>query len=204
MRHWFMCIAASPNWPSLCWWRPKLCVPSSGSLGYLSRGCFLGGAAIAQDAATDAIIHLRGALAPDHPAGSLGRPYGFCLLAQALAQQGRHGEALAALNLGFARIEATGERVWEAELNRVKGLVLVAQGQPDEGHALLERAIQVARDQQAKSLELRAATSLARLLGERGRRTEALSLLAPIHDWFTEGFDTADLKQARALLDGLA
>ena len=61
---------------------------------------------------------------------------------------------------------------------------------------MLERAIQVARDQQAKSLELRAATSLARLLGERGRRTEALSLLAPIHDWFTEGFDTADLKQA--------
>ena len=70
----------------------------------------LGGAAIAQDAATDAIIHLRGALAPlTTPAGSLGRPSGFCLLAQALAQQGRHGEALAALNLlGFARIEATG------------------------------------------------------------------------------------------------
>jgi predicted ATPase len=164
----------------------------------------LGGAAVAQGAATDAIVHLRGALAPDQPAGSLGRPYGLCLLAQALAQQGKHADALAALNQAFERIAATGEKVWESELHRVRGLVLMAQGQRDEGQALLERAVDVAVRQQAKSLELRAAMSLARFWGESGRRAEARNLLAPVFGWFTEGFDTVDLRQAKTLLDELA
>lgn len=125
-------------------------------------------------------------------------------LAQALAQQGQHGDALAALRQGFERVEATGEKVWEVELHRVKGLVLLAQGQNEEGQASLEQAIAIARQQQAKSLELRSAMSLARLWGERGRRAEAVDLLAPVYGWFTEGFDTADLKQAKALLDDLA
>jgi predicted ATPase len=77
---------------------------------------------------------------------------------------------------------------------------------PDEQRAetSFRRALEIARRQQAKSWELRAATSLARLWGERGRRAEARDLLAPVYDWFTEGFDTADLKQAQALLNQLA
>jgi predicted ATPase len=119
-------------------------------------------------------------------------------------RQGRQGDALAALSEAFERIEATGERGWESELHRVKGLVLLAQGAPEDGQASLEQAVQVARQQQAKSLELRAATSLALHWGERGRRAEAVNLLSPVYAWFTEGFDTADLKQSKALLEDLA
>jgi predicted ATPase len=163
----------------------------------------LGAVELAQGAAAEAITHLRVGLAPELSAGKLGKPYGLCVLAQALAQQDNHSEALAALNEAFKRVEATGERFWEAELHRVCGQVLLAQGQRDEGQASLENAIRVARTQQAKSLELRAVMNLAQLWGERGRRAEALDLLAPVYGWFTEGFDTADLKQAKALLEAL-
>ena len=154
--------------------------------------------------ATEAIIHLRDALAQAQTKGTLGRPYGHCLLAQALAHRGDYRDAMVALNEAFERIETTGERGWESELYRVRGLVLMAQGQRDEGQALLEQAVEVAVQQQAKSLELRAAMSLARFWGEGGRRAEARNLLAPVFGWFTEGFDTVDLKQAKALLDELA
>ena len=109
--------------------------------------------------------------------------------------------------------------MWDAELNRVTGTVLLAGNKLDEGQASLQQAIRIAQAQQAKSLELRAATSLARLLGEQGRRgeardlarlwgeqgrrAEAHDLLAPVYGWFTEGFDTADLREAKALLDEL-
>ena len=82
-------------------------------------------------------------------------------------------------------------------------LLLHAGGRIDEAAASLEEALRVARRQQAKAYELRAATSLARLWGEQGRRTEARELLAPVYGWFTEGFDTADLKDAKALLAAL-
>ena len=93
--------------------------------------------------------------------------------------------------------------MWDAELHRVKGLVLVARNQLDEGRAWLDQAIRIAHQQQAKSLELRAAASLARLWGEQRRRAEARNLLAPVYGWFTEGFDIADLKDAKALLEEL-
>ena len=83
------------------------------------------------------------------------------------------------------------------------GTVLLAENKLDEGGASLQHAIHIAQAQQAKSLELRAATSLARLWGEQGRRTEARDLLAPVYGWFTEGFDTADLTDAKLLLDEL-
>jgi predicted ATPase len=86
---------------------------------------------------------------------------------------------------------------------RLRGAVLAETGEAAEGASWLRRAIDTARSQQAKSLELRAATSLARLWSEQGRRAEAYDLVAPIYGWFTEGFDTADLKEARALLDEL-
>ena len=105
---------------------------------------------------------------------------------------------------GLETAGATGEVVWDAELHRVTGTVLLAENKLDEAQASFQQAIRIAQAQQAKSLELRAATSLARLWGEQGRRSEARELLAPIYRWFTEGFDTVDLKEAKALLDELA
>src|SRR5262249_61791444 len=98
------------------------------------------------------------------------------------------------------------ERWWEAEVYRVRGGLLLRQpGTPqEEAEAWLQRALDVARRQQAKSLELRAAMSLSRLWQQQGKRAEACALLAPIYNWFTEGFDTADLQEAKALLDELS
>jgi predicted ATPase len=98
----------------------------------------------------------------------------------------------------------TGEHVWNAELSRLEGVALIGLNRLDEGQNALEEALRVARRQQAKAYELRAAASLARLWGEQGRRGEARALLAPLYRWFTEGFDTADLKEAKRLLDELA
>jgi predicted ATPase len=83
---------------------------------------------------------------------------------------------------------------------RLKGWIQMLRGHPDEAITTLRKAIAVARKQAAKSWELRAATTLARLLASRGKKTEALALLAPVHDWFTEGHDTRDLKEAAQLL----
>jgi len=88
---------------------------------------------------------------------------------------------------GLADQERTGQRRWEAELHRLAGLALVGLNRLEEAHTALEEALAVARRQQAKSYELRAAASLARLWGEQGRRAEARELLAPLYGWFTEG-----------------
>ena len=106
----------------------------------------------------------------------------------------------------FTTLEASGERWYEAELHRLKGELLWqhAGTQPGEAEASFQQALAIARRQQAKALELRAAMSLARLWQRQGKRAEAHALLAPIYGWFTEGFDTADLQEARALLDALA
>jgi predicted ATPase len=106
----------------------------------------------------------------------------------------------------LAIAEETATRYYEAELNRLEGEVLLAATEPDErgAEASFRKAIAIARGQGAKSFELRAATSLARLLERQEKHKEAHALLAPVYGWFTEGFDTADLKEARARLDGLA
>ena len=91
-----------------------------------------------------------------------------------------------------------------AELNRHKGQLLLRQGQSEAAEELYRKALSIAEAQEAKLWELRAAVSLARLWGEQGRRVEARDLLAPVYGWFTEGFDTADLKEAKALIDELA
>ena len=106
----------------------------------------------------------------------------------------------------MAILETTGERWCEAETNRIAGEIALKSPVQDgaKAQAYFERALAVARAQQAKSWELRAAMSMARLWRDQGERDEARELLAPVYGWFTEGFDTLDLKEARALLDELA
>ena len=103
-------------------------------------------------------------------------------------------------------METTGERYYAAELHRLQGELLLQHAAPEVAHAetCFQQALAMARRQQAKSLELRAAMSLSRLWQQQGKRDEARALLAPIYGWFTEGFDTADLQEARALLEELA
>ena len=101
-------------------------------------------------------------------------------------------------------VERTGARWFAAELNRHKGQLLLRRGDADAAEELYRKALTIAREQEAKLWELRAAASLARLRRDQGRRAEARDLLAPVYGWFTEGFDTADLKEAKALLDELA
>jgi predicted ATPase len=143
------------------------------------------------------------AVAPDKTHGATYGSYSLTLFAEVLAHSGDHDGALAALADADAVAEESGERWWKAELHRLTGTVLVARNKLDEGESSLQEAIRVAQAQQAKSLELRAARDLARLWGEQGRRAEARDLLAPVYGWFTEGFDTLDLKEAKALLDTL-
>ena len=134
------------------------------------------------------------------------RSYFLALLAEAHGHTGQAEEGLSVLAESLDWVEKTDERTWEAEIHRVKGELLLVQSSQNqaEAEACFNRALEVARGQEAKSLELRAATSLARLWGENKKLAEAHELLAPVHDWFTEGFDTADLKDAKALLEALA
>ena len=131
------------------------------------------------------------------------RLYGLAQLADTLTRKGEHSAALGAAREGLEAEERTGHRQWQAELYRLEGVSLLGLNRLEEGQAALEEALRVARRQRAKSYELRAATSLARLWGEQRRRAEARDLLAPVYGWFTEGFDTADLKEAAALLSEL-
>jgi len=172
-------------------------------LGFNFEPRFLRGAIMtAQGAYEEGSACLRDGLAS--PLGAMRfRLYGLARLAEALVRQGEHGEALAATIEGRKAQEETGHRQWEAELRRLEGVALVGLNRLDEGQNAFQKALRIARRQQTKSYELRAATSLARLWGERGQRAEARDLLAPVYGWFTEGFDTADLMEAKALVDEL-
>ena len=133
-------------------------------------------------------------------------PYLCTVLAEVAAHLGHTEDGLQALAEAHTLVEQHEERWWEAEVYRLRGVLLLRQtGTPQaEAEAWLQRALDVARRQQAKSLELRAAMSLARLWQRQGKRTEAYELLAPVYNWFTEGFDTADLQEAKTLLDALS
>jgi predicted ATPase len=134
------------------------------------------------------------------------RPYYLALLAEASAQSGQTAEGLEALAAALARLGKSEVQWWEAELHRLKGALLLQHtvAQPGEVEACFQQALAVARRQQARSLELRAAMSLTCLWQHQGKRTEAHQLLAEVYGWFTEGFDTADLQEARALLEALS
>jgi TOMM system kinase/cyclase fusion protein len=137
--------------------------------------------------------------------GELWRAYGLSLLAEAYGKVGQAEEGLRVLAEGLVAAHTSGQRLYEAELYRLNGaLLLQATPNVQEAEACFCRASEIARQQQAKSLELRAAISLARLWQQQGKQTEAYDLLAPLYGWFTEGFDTADLQEAKALLAALA
>jgi class 3 adenylate cyclase/predicted ATPase len=132
-------------------------------------------------------------------------PYYLTLLAEAYGTVGQGEKALSMLAEALAEMHKTGERWSEAELYRLKGELFLQRSRVDaqQAEVCFQQALDIARHQQAKSLELRAAMSLARLWQCQGKRAEAYDLLAPIYGWFTEGFDTADLQEAQALLDEL-
>jgi adenylate cyclase len=133
-------------------------------------------------------------------------PFLLSLLANADARVGRPALGLGVLDEALALVEEMDERWWEAELHRLKGQLLLSLTVDNvaAAEACYKQAISVARDQGAKSLELRAVTSLARLWHSQGNVEPARKLLAPIYGWFTEGFDMPDLKEAKALIDELS
>jgi predicted ATPase len=131
-----------------------------------------------------------------------GRPYYLLLLAEAYGIAGRPEAGLATLAEALAVLHKTGEHIYKAEIHRLKGELLLTQSQDNQAdaEACFQHALDVARHQHAKALELRAAISLTRLWQQRGKYAEARELLAPTYGWFTEGFDTTDLQEAKALL----
>ena len=173
--------------------------------------CFQGWAVAAQGQTDDGIARLRQSLAEVHATGAaLNRPRALGLLADIYWHTGQATEGLLALDEALTVVNRTGERYYEAELYRLKGVLGLQQAREagasplcTEAEACLHQALGIARQQQAKSLELRAAMSLARLAQQQGKGAEARELLAPIYGWFTEGFDTADLQEAYALLAAL-
>jgi predicted ATPase len=136
---------------------------------------------------------------------TLHKPLFLSYLAAAHANLGHFDEAWRCMSEAMSMIETSKERWFEAEANRIAGKIARQSPQPDgaKAEAYFEHALSVARAQQAKSWELRAAMSMARLWRDQGKRDEAHELLAPVYGWFTEGFDTLDLKEAKALLDEL-
>ncbi len=145
---------------------------------------------------------LRGASAASRATGAW-RPHNIALLAAACEIAGQIDEALTLLDDALQILERTGERWLAAELNRHKGQLLLRQGHDEAAEELYRKALSIAQEQEAKLWELRAAASLARLRRDQHRHAEARDLLAPGCSWFTEGFGTADLKDAKALLDEL-
>jgi predicted ATPase len=174
---------------------------------YVGAGTFLRASARAAQGQPQRIGEMRAVLEVLWTTGvKMGSPMMLATLAEAHRKAGQVEEGLAAVAEALEFVRKTGERDAEAELHRVKGELLLARSPSDQAAAetSFHQAIDIARRQSAKSFELRAATSLARFWLSQGRKDEARELLAPVYDWFTEGFDTRDLKDAKALLDELA
>jgi class 3 adenylate cyclase/predicted negative regulator of RcsB-dependent stress response len=173
-------------------------------LGFAWEPRFLRGAALSSQGAFDeAAACLREGLATRVGAVTF-RPYGLAGLAEVMARQKQHKAALSVVKDGLQVQAKTGYGHWAAELHRLEGVALVGLNRLEDAESAFRAALHIAQRQRAKSYELRAATGLAGLWGETGRRDKARDLLAPIYHWFTEGFDTLDLKEAKALLDALA
>jgi predicted ATPase len=132
--------------------------------------------------------------------------FSLCLLAEVCAEVGQIEESLITLEEAQGWMKKTGECLWEAELYRLRGECLFSQLTKDKSNmeSCFNQALKITQRQQAKSLELRAAMSMSRLWQSQGKKEEARRLLSEIYGWFTEGFDTADLKDAKSLLDELS
>jgi predicted ATPase len=166
---------------------------------------FLGWAKVKQGDVSEGMSLLRSGSGAYRATGSqVWMPHYLALLATASEIAGQKEEAAALLHDALHSVERTGERWFEAELNRHKGEVLLRQGHCEVAEELFRKAMSIAQEQQARLWELRAAVSLARLRRDQGRHADARAILTPIYGWFTEGFNTPDLKEAKALLDELA
>jgi class 3 adenylate cyclase/predicted ATPase/energy-coupling factor transporter ATP-binding protein EcfA2 len=174
---------------------------------WMANGSILRGWALAhQGQAQEGIAQIHQSLGAHRATvAAIAGSYFLALLAEAYGMQGEPEAGLTVLTEALTRAETIGERWYEAELHRLKGVLLLQQNSDNqvEAESCFHHALDLARNQQAKSLELRAATSLARLWQQQGKRQEAHDLLAPVYHWFTEGFDTADLQEAKALLEEL-
>jgi class 3 adenylate cyclase/predicted ATPase len=165
------------------------------------RGCLMA----LTDEAADAVQMITSALSTYQSTGAtLFVPWYSSTLATAYANLGKFDDAWRCIRETLTMVETTKERWCEAEVHRIAGEVALQSAQSDKAEANLERALFVARQQQAKSWELRASMSLARLWRDQGKVRQARELLAPVYGWFSEGFDTRDLKEAKALLEELA
>jgi predicted ATPase len=171
-------------------------------------GALLRGWALAQQGQAQEGIGLitQGMMAWRATGAEISRPYFLALLADVHGTIGQPETGLTIPTEALALVDTTGERWYAPALYRLKGELLLQQPSDNQAEAetCFQQAIAIAQHKQAKSFELRAATSLARLWQQQGKRAEAHELLAPIYGWFTEGFDTADLQEAKALLDALA
>ena len=159
--------------------------------------------ALAENRAHEAVANIRRGIEIGQ-ASKLMRPYYLGLLAEALGAAGDKQGALGAISDALSMVETSGERWWEAELCRLRGELLRLCEEERDSEVWFQRSLDVSRHQEAKSLELRAAMSIARLWRDQGKPQQARELLAPVYGWFTEGFDTRDLKEAKALLDSLS
>ncbi len=179
---------------------------------WLAPGTILQGWLLAERGQTErGIVQIRQGLSSYRATGAdLYRPYFLALLADACGKGGKPEEGLSVIAEALDEVQRTRERYYEAELYRLKGALLQQASVPglglhlrEEAKECFQKALEIARKQQAKSLELRASTSLARLWQQQGKQHEAHELLAEIYGWFTEGFDTKDLQEAKTLLDEL-
>jgi predicted ATPase len=169
----------------------------------------LGWALVMQGQGAEGIVQLHQGVAAWRATGAaLGQTYFLALLAEAYGQVGQTEAGLSVLAEALVAASCTGEQFYAAELHRLKGEVLRAQADKEhtfcEAEVCFRQALAVARRQQAKSLELRAAMSLSRLWQQQGKGDAARHLLAGIYHWFTEGFDSADLQEAKALLAAMS
>jgi predicted ATPase len=179
-----------------------------GLTDYLARAASLRGWAMAEQGLNEeGIAQIQEGMSASQAIGTeLYRTYFLILLAEECIETDRIDDGLSALTEALAAANEHENRVSESEIHRLKGELLLKQNNSNaaEAQGYFERAVEIARKQSAKSMELRATMSLARLLAKQGKRDEARVLLGEIYGWFTEGFDTADLKDAKALLDELS
>ena len=173
------------------------------ALGTMNKGCVLA----MSGKASDAIQMITSGITTYRGTGSrVLMPLYLAYLGRAYLDLGQFDDAWRCVGEAITAVEITKEKWWEAEVNRMAGETVLLGQERDttKAEAYFEHSLSVARQQQAKSWELRAAMSLARLWRDQGKQDEARDLLVPIHGWFTEGFETRDLKEARALLGELS